>query len=226
MTRFQSLAIDQGGQIVAGGYTDNGSNWDFALARYDQTGTLDSSFGTTGLVTTPIGTSDDQIQSLAIDSAGRIVVAGRVAQTVTPLNSHIGIARFAPDGTFDPTFGNAGIVVTSIGTSNDAGWAAAIESTGKIMLVGHSFNGSNLDFALTRYLSESFQVVPGASSRTFTEDEPPLTIDNAIGLTNSPNANIRRRHGPYRQLRARRGRARLHPCRAAFRQASIRLPAS
>jgi hypothetical protein len=44
---------------VVAGYADNGSNNDFALVRYNADGSLDTSFGTGGKVTTPVGTGQD-----------------------------------------------------------------------------------------------------------------------------------------------------------------------
>ena len=51
-----SVALQPDGKIVVAGYSDNGANYDFALARYNSDGWLDTSFGGgDGMVTTPIG---------------------------------------------------------------------------------------------------------------------------------------------------------------------------
>ena len=47
------------GKLVLAGYSHNGSNFDFALARYNPNGSLDTSFGSGGKVKTPIGAGDD-----------------------------------------------------------------------------------------------------------------------------------------------------------------------
>jgi len=60
---------------VAAGYSSNGSKNDFALVRYNADGSLDTSFGTGGIVTTPIGIID-LASALGIQSDGKIVVAG------------------------------------------------------------------------------------------------------------------------------------------------------
>jgi len=71
-----SVAIQSDGKIVALGSSYNGSNYDFALARYDTNGALDTSFDTDGKVTTGIGASAEEARSVAIQSDGKIVVAG------------------------------------------------------------------------------------------------------------------------------------------------------
>ena len=72
----RSVAIQSDGKIVALGDSSNGSNYDFAVARYNTNGSLDSSFDTDGKVTTAIGSSDDYSYSVAIQSDGKIVAAG------------------------------------------------------------------------------------------------------------------------------------------------------
>src|SRR5262245_5160909 len=71
-----AVAIDGSGRIVVAGSSVNGINRDFAVARYDANGTLDPTFNGTGKVTTDVGGARDDGNAVAIDSSGRIVVAG------------------------------------------------------------------------------------------------------------------------------------------------------
>lgn len=71
-----SVAIQANGKIVAGDYFNNGSNRDFALVRYNPDGTPDATFDGDGIVTTPIGTGDDEARALAIGPDAKIVAAG------------------------------------------------------------------------------------------------------------------------------------------------------
>src|SRR2546428_11430142 len=50
--RAVAVAIQSDGKIVAVGYSDNGTSDEFALGRYNPNGSLDTSFGSGGLVTT------------------------------------------------------------------------------------------------------------------------------------------------------------------------------
>src|SRR3990172_1156507 len=69
-------AIQSNGKIVVAGYSYSGSNSDFAVARYNVDGTLDSSFGISGKITTDFGSNSDYGYSIAIQNNGKIVVAG------------------------------------------------------------------------------------------------------------------------------------------------------
>ncbi|MEJ7665424.1 MAG: delta-60 repeat domain-containing protein [Hymenobacter sp.] len=77
MTHASSVAIQSDGKIVAAGYSYNdGTDDDFAVVRYNPNGTLDTSFNGTGKVVTPVGSSGDCANSVAIQSDGKIVAAG------------------------------------------------------------------------------------------------------------------------------------------------------
>ncbi|MFN9914245.1 MAG: delta-60 repeat domain-containing protein, partial [Pirellulaceae bacterium] len=71
-----SVTIQPDGKIVVAGWAANGSNDAFALVRYNAEGSLDTSFGTGGKVTTPVGTGADYGYSVTIQPDGKIVVAG------------------------------------------------------------------------------------------------------------------------------------------------------
>ncbi len=143
-----AMAIDSAGKIVVAGLSHNGSDRDFALARYNYNGTLDATFDSDGKVTTPIGSGDDVAYAMAIDSGGKIVVAG---YSNNGSNDDFALARYNSDGTLDATFDSDGKVTTPIGSGNDGAHAMAIDSAGKIVVAGYSYNGSNFDFALARY---------------------------------------------------------------------------
>lgn len=134
------------GKIVVAGYVSNGADNDFALARYNTDGSLDSSFDGDGKVITT-GTSEDLAFSSAIQSDGKIVVAGYTNNT----SNDFMLARYNTDGSLDTSFDSDGIVVTPIGNSSDIAFSVAIQSDNKIIAAGNSFNGVNQDFALARY---------------------------------------------------------------------------
>ena len=141
------LALQPDGKLVAAGYSNNGSNDDFALARYNPDGTLDPVFGSGGKVTTANGPSDDEAYALALQPDGKVVAAGYGSN-----GSQFGfaLARYNPDGTLDPTFGSGGKVVTAIGSVGGAR-ALALQPDGKLVAAGWSDGGSNYDFTLARY---------------------------------------------------------------------------
>jgi uncharacterized delta-60 repeat protein len=150
----KALGIQSGGSIVIAGSSYNGSNYDFALARYTKDGILDTTFGTAGTVTTPIGSGDAVALALIIQSGDRldrIVVAG---YSNNGSNYDFALARYTKDGILDTTFGTAGTVTTSIGSSNDYAYTLGIQSDGKIVVAGSSYDGSKYNFALVRYTKD------------------------------------------------------------------------
>src|SRR5207302_7862832 len=97
--RAYSVAIQSDGKIVAAGFTGmGGSIYEFALARYNPDGSLDTSFGTAGRVTTPIGSSHDEAHSVAIQADGKIVVAGF---TFNGSNNDFALVRYDTNGSID-----------------------------------------------------------------------------------------------------------------------------
>lgn len=122
----------------------------YTSKAYGAPGDLDTSFGTGGKVTTPIGdgSSDDYGLAVAIGADGKIVVAGH---TFNGANDDIAVARYKPDGTLDATFSGDGIVVTTLGSGDDKAFGVALQGT-RIVVAGYAFNGTNAyDFALVRY---------------------------------------------------------------------------
>jgi uncharacterized delta-60 repeat protein len=147
-----AVAIQTDGKIVAAGFTNvGGANNDFALVRYNANGTLDGTFGVGGKVTTPVLLADDQARAVAIQTNGRIVVAGWAANAT---NYDFAVVRYTTAGALDATFGGTGKVTTTMGTSDDEAYAVAIQTDGKIVVAGDAKNaGGNQDVAVVRYLT-------------------------------------------------------------------------
>jgi uncharacterized delta-60 repeat protein len=136
------------GKLVAAGQSNNGSNFDIALARYNPNGTLDTSFNGTGKVTTAIGLGDDSAFALAVQPDGKLVIAGR---SYVGSNFDIALARYNPNGTLDTSFNGTGKVTTAIGVGGDSAYALALQPDGKLVAGGDSLNGSQVVIALARY---------------------------------------------------------------------------
>jgi len=155
-----AIAVQSDGKILLGGrFNPSGSN-DFAVVRYNTDGSLDSSFGTGGKVTTDIGTvSDETANAIAVQSDGKILLAGK---TDTSGTNDFAVVRYNSNGTLDATFGTAGKAITDIGTaSDDTATAMTLQSDGKILLAGFSNAGAANDFTVIRYNSN------GALDATF-----------------------------------------------------------
>jgi len=143
-----AVAIQPDGKIVAAGYSSNGSDYDFALARYNANGSLDTSFDGDGKQTTAIGGSDDVAFAVALQPDGKIVAAG---QSFNGSNDDFALARYNANGSLDTSFDGDGKQTTAIGSGNENAYAVAIQPDGKIVAAGRSSNGSDDDLALVRY---------------------------------------------------------------------------
>src|SRR5262245_12792250 len=85
---------------------------------------LDPHFGTDGLALADFG-GGDQGFSRVVQNDGKILVAGR-AWNVDQYD--FGVARFNADGTLDSSFGSGGMVMTDMGSTNDAAYAMAVQT--------------------------------------------------------------------------------------------------
>ena len=145
---LQAIALQGDGKIVAAGRSSVGGSFssDVALVRYHANGSLDTSFGGDGKVTTDFGTSDDRAYAIVVQPDGKIVVAGNA-------QGDFALARYNPDGSLDTSFGNGGKVVTDFASGIDGAYALAIQPDGKIVAAGKGFAVEEgiSNFALARY---------------------------------------------------------------------------
>ena len=169
----QDVAVQADGRIVVVGLTSNSIafNDDFALARFKADGTLDSSFGSGGKVTTDFFGSVDQARRVRIVPDGKILVAGSAVTVISSTTSvrHFALARYNPDGSLDTGFGNGGKVDEAAGASFSLARGTAIQSDGKIVVAGSgAADGvSDPDVALTRLFGDNGTGLPGTRDDSF-----------------------------------------------------------
>jgi uncharacterized delta-60 repeat protein/uncharacterized repeat protein (TIGR01451 family) len=148
-----AMVLQPDGKIVVGGYSVNMAtlNKDFALVRYNYNGTLDTTFGTGGKVTTDFNNTSDRIWGLTLQSDGKIVAVGETVSLVFPGTNDIAIARYTTAGALDTTFGGTGKVTTDHGGgANNSAYAVAMSGTNIVVAGTENVNG-NLDFMIAQY---------------------------------------------------------------------------
>ncbi|MGA2904050.1 MAG: hypothetical protein ABSD98_09480 [Candidatus Korobacteraceae bacterium] len=145
-----AVAIQSDGKIVLGGTIPNGDEAVAALQRLNTNGTLDSSFGSGGIVTSNFGITDGAaVTALAIQPNGQILAAA-VGDFL--LDGSIG--RFNPDGSVDTTFGNSGFAVSRSLTSGAGTLSVmALQTDGEILMTGGGLIGR---YTSTGQLDTSF----------------------------------------------------------------------
>jgi len=158
------------GKIVVVGTDEDGSGDDnFAIARYNEDGTLDGSFGNSGKVTIDFGYNFERAYGVAIQPDGKIIVTGNSGNP-----SSCAIARLQPDGSLDTSFSGNGKNRTQEGYWNDV----VVDSQGSIFVSGSGSNTSNvLKFSSDgSFLNNfSFDLTPGTDC---CEGFNSLAVDN------------------------------------------------
>jgi uncharacterized delta-60 repeat protein len=140
-----AVVIQPDGKIVVAG----GNAGDFALARYNLDGSLDTSFGNHGRVLTDFFGGFDSAQAVALQSDGKIIAAGIGAPSATGSNGDFALARYNPNGSLDTTFGVNGKVTTDFAGQTEQARAVAVQPDGKIVAAGGGNFGHS--FELARY---------------------------------------------------------------------------
>src|SRR5262249_36858840 len=96
-------------------------------------GMLDPTFGAGGMVPTRFPSpSVESLRSTAVDSLGRIVVAGYV---FSGPNNDFAVARYSSAGKLDTSFGGTGVVTIDFGY-DDRAYGVAVDSLDRIVVAG------------------------------------------------------------------------------------------
>jgi uncharacterized delta-60 repeat protein len=147
------LTIQSDGKIIVAGssyYSSSGT--DVGLIRLNADGTLDTTFSGDGKVTFDIGGGDDLGHSVKVQADGKIIVAGDSHFSAGP-SIDFSLIRLNADGTLDTTFSSDGKASFDVGGFVDLGQSLMLQSDGKILVAGSSYNSSDQsssDFSLIR----------------------------------------------------------------------------
>src|SRR5947209_7635084 len=120
--RARGVAIQADWKIITAGTTTTPGTLkhSFALLRFNTDGSLDSSFGNGGVVTTSFSTGNDDGWSVAIQPDGKIVTVGSAysGQSKGATQYVFAVARYNPiDGSLDSTFGSGGKTTVTFGSN-------------------------------------------------------------------------------------------------------------
>lgn len=138
-----AIALQADGKIIVVGEYDNGAVKNLAVARYLPTGELDKDFNNDGIFTHSIGSGDTRARSLAVQSDGKIVVAGSaVAEGNT-----IALIRLTPDGFPDNLFADNGQLLLPLADGEANASAVKIADDGTIFVAGTIVKDSGAETA-------------------------------------------------------------------------------
>ncbi|MGP0066705.1 MAG: Calx-beta domain-containing protein [Isosphaeraceae bacterium] len=163
-SQITGVGIDPDGKIVVVGTANGASHRELALLRLNADGSLDTTFGTGGLVTASVSLGDDFAQAMAIEPDGSILVAGSIGSASGA--AALGLVHFNADGSLDIGFGSGGVIsYPAVGS----GLGAMLQQPdGKWLLVGGGGAGS---------LSGGGGVASGFALRL----NPDFSIDTTFG---------------------------------------------
>ncbi|MEC3918804.1 hypothetical protein [Nocardia sp. CDC160] len=179
-----AVAIESDGKIVVAGTSHGTATGDnIALARYTSDGKPDTGFGDGGKVSTDLGTQADHANAVAVQSDGKIVVAGSTRDPAQ--GDNFVVMRYAPDGKPDTGFGRDGVISTDFGGKADVANAVAVQSDGKIVAAGTSHGTTGGDnIAVSRYTSDgTLDTGFGDGGRVSTDLGSQADHANAVALT-------------------------------------------
>jgi uncharacterized delta-60 repeat protein len=185
-----ALTIDSQGRIIAaggaGGGGGSGTPAQFALARYNSDGSLDTTFSYDGKQTTEIeGIGDgEEAYYVGVDSQGRVVAAGGADTSVGP--DDYALARYESNGELDPTFGSGGKMTLANGLVR----SAVMDAQDRIVVGGAFDPGGGVDsqFGLVRFIGDAIAptvtIGSGPADGSFINDrKPTFEFSSEAGAT-------------------------------------------
>ncbi|HYC48166.1 MAG TPA: hypothetical protein VED01_22055 [Burkholderiales bacterium] len=174
----ESLVLQSDGKLVAAGWMSTAVGVDFALARYNVDGTLDTTFSGDGKVITDFGGNFDRAHDLVLQPDGKILVAGH--SNASGSNA-FALARYNADGSLDTTFdGDGKLDAAALG---EFGYRITLQPDGRIIMTGST--GSS--FIVVRLNAD------GSLDSSFGGDGRVVTSDAGVawaGVTLQPDGKI------------------------------------
>ncbi|MEW6207714.1 MAG: hypothetical protein AB1631_05060 [Acidobacteriota bacterium] len=173
------MAVQPDGRVVlAGSALNPGEPSSDALARFDSNGNLDPSFDGDGKVIAPPSADTLNATGVAIQSDGGIVTVGSV-NIGSMSEVFCVVSRYTSNGSPDLSFGSGGRVVTDFPGKWATSGGGAIQSDGKILLVGAQTDQGQLFGLVARFLGNGAPPPP-----------PPPVFDICLQTNNGNSGKL------------------------------------
>ena len=143
----KALAVQPDGKIVVVGYSSSGSNNDFALARYNPNGSLDTSFSGDGKQTTDFGRARRRRPAVALQADGKIVAVGAASTAPTATSRSPATTRTARSTRASPATASRRPTSARLRRGERGGAPGATARSSR----SAAASGVSCDFALARY---------------------------------------------------------------------------
>lgn len=146
----RSLAIQKAGKIVVGGFHSTQPNYlnsKCLFLRYNVDGSLDSSFGNSGVVSLAEGV-DCKVYQILLQEDGKILASGLVRPNATDVRAFL--LRLNQNGSIDQEFAQNGKFIGE--WSGELPIGMQFSKTGKLILGGYRFeSGSTQEIFIYRF---------------------------------------------------------------------------
>lgn len=178
--RARAVVVQANGRIVVAGETmAAGSNRRFAVLRLRPDGSRDTTFNGTGRVVFGFGLypglgDRDGAQALALDTQGRILVAGSAIKGLDD-DTDFAVARLRVDGSLDSSFGNDGRASVAFDVGSAANMLSDVLTDITVLRSG----GIVLAGLATTALTDEGEY---STDMAFAWLRPDGAIDTAVGL--------------------------------------------
>ena len=149
--RGHALALQADGKLVIVGGASAGGRDEWAVVRLGPHGRLDPTFASHGKLVTDFGPGFDEANSVAVQSNGKLLVAGRIREEDRPKDD-MALVRLKPEGGRDHTFAAGGRALTDVAGGSDAARDIAIATNGKIVVTGEATVDRIRRVVVARYL--------------------------------------------------------------------------
>jgi uncharacterized delta-60 repeat protein len=158
-----SIFVQPGGKIILTGntgttYSDNSLLKNIAIARYNSDGSLDDTYSSDGKEIIPFIPSNSYANSIAIQPDGKLLALGYMLDGT---NTNLAAARYNTNSTPDNSFDGDGVLIENGNLRDTHFTSTAVQSDGKVVAAGYTWNGNNYNFAIVRYNSD------GSLDKTF-----------------------------------------------------------
>lgn len=148
-----AAALQADGKIVVAGTSENGSNADVAVVRYNADGSLDTSFAGNGTLTLQLGRENDGANDVVVRDDGSIVVAGYLEESG---EKKFALAQITSKDVLDTSFGAAGsgIITLEEAGKNGEAFSLGVDSENRLLVAGVFRTSGEEWIVVARYLAD------------------------------------------------------------------------
>ncbi len=176
------------GDIYVGGFQGTGGR-DWAIRKYTSGGSLDTSWGSSGMVTyNSGGTNTDEIRGIGLDSDNNLYVVGYLATN----GGDWAARKYTSTGALDTSWGISGMVTYNSGNTYDIAYSFALDQSKNIYIGGHTGYDDGADIIWTtsmirKYTAAGVLDTAWGSSGSVSYNDGTFSQTNAIAVDTSNN---------------------------------------